>query len=377
MVANIANSMGDTVVFDSNTPGGYRLFGHSTDANSLAKIRLGNWDYVVLQEQSQFPSFPEWQVVRDVYPYARKLDSTIKAHNPCAETMFYMTWGRKNGDASNCSNWPPVCTYRGMDSLLALRYTIMADSNNALLSPVGKVWRQLRNTAPLIELYQADESHPSVAGTFAAACTFYTALFRKDPTSIRFNSTLPAGDAATIKSAAKTVLYSNLLTYNIGKFDPKPSFSIALTSPTTISLTNTSQNATRYLWKFGDGNTSNGISPSYTYSQVGNYTVKLYAYSACKVDSFSQTVMVSDLKETLGYQNRQIQLFPNPTLGELSIVTSEALLGEDFVVCNALGKVVLTGTIKNTFAIISLKDLPNGFYYFECKGIEPIKVVKE
>ncbi len=121
MLADVASSVGDVVTFDSNTPGGYTLQGHSTNASSLSKIAIGNWDYVVLQEQSQLPSFSNTQVANSVFPYAHYLDSLINAQNPCAETAFYMTWGRKNGDASNCTSWPPVCTYAGMDSLLSLR----------------------------------------------------------------------------------------------------------------------------------------------------------------------------------------------------------------------------------------------------------------
>jgi hypothetical protein len=106
-----------------------------------------------------------------------------------------------------------------MDSLLNLRYRMMADSNNAIVSPVGAVWENIRQNFPLIDLYQADESHPSVAGSYAAACCFYTALFRKDPTLITFNSGLSATDAANIKNAAKLIVYDNLLNWHIGEYD--------------------------------------------------------------------------------------------------------------------------------------------------------------
>ncbi|HEY0262763.1 MAG TPA: hypothetical protein VGB95_07035, partial [Chitinophagales bacterium] len=94
MIADAAASTNDILIFDSNAPGGYTLQEHSTNSTSLTKIAVGNWDYVVLQEQSQFPSFPDWQVEEDVFPYAKELDSIINAENPCAETVFYMTWGR-------------------------------------------------------------------------------------------------------------------------------------------------------------------------------------------------------------------------------------------------------------------------------------------
>ena len=133
LTRDIAASMGDTLEIDSNTPGGYTFQMHTTNTTSLNKIMQGNWDFVILQEQSQLPSFPYSQVETECFPFAEFLDSVINQYNTCGETMFYMTWGRKNGDASNCALWPPVCTYNGMDSLLRLRYCMMTDSNNAVV----------------------------------------------------------------------------------------------------------------------------------------------------------------------------------------------------------------------------------------------------
>jgi hypothetical protein len=179
LVANVAASVGDTLEFDSYTPGGYSFQLHSNDSNAIAKIKSKAWHYVVLQEQSQLPSFPWPLVESNVFPFAKKLDSMVKENNTCSRTIFYNTWGRKNGDPSNCASWPPVCSYAGMDSLLSLRYKWMADSNAALISPVAAVWKQIRNTDSSIELYQSDESHPSLAGSYAAACCFYATIFSK------------------------------------------------------------------------------------------------------------------------------------------------------------------------------------------------------
>ena len=44
LVANVAQSQGDNLVFDSNTPGGYTLNGHTTNAQSQSKIAQGTWD---------------------------------------------------------------------------------------------------------------------------------------------------------------------------------------------------------------------------------------------------------------------------------------------------------------------------------------------
>jgi gliding motility-associated-like protein len=61
----------------------------------------------------------------------------------------------------------------------------------------------------------------------------------------------------------------------------------------TISFTNNSSGAISYTWKFGDGNTSNNVSPSHSYNSPGTYPVTLIAENAdgC-VDSMQQLVTI-------------------------------------------------------------------------------------
>ena len=210
MVADMATSTGDTVIYDMYAPGGATFYGHSLSTISTGKIMTGNWDYVVLQGQSLelWGNFPDIEVS---VPGAVSLDSLINIYNPCGETMFYRTWGRKNGFGST--------SYFTLDSIIHVNYVKLADSLNGVLSPVGEVWKYIIENFPAIELYQADESHPSVAGTYAAACCFYSALFRKDPSLSNFNSSVSATDATIIKAAAKIIVYDSLLKWHIGEYD--------------------------------------------------------------------------------------------------------------------------------------------------------------
>ena len=69
MVSNMAISTGDALIYDSNTPGGFRFLNHASDATSLAKINSNSWDYVVLQAQSQEAAWIPAQMEVDLYPY--------------------------------------------------------------------------------------------------------------------------------------------------------------------------------------------------------------------------------------------------------------------------------------------------------------------
>jgi hypothetical protein len=364
MVANIALSTGDKLFFDSNTPGGYTLELHSTNSTSLSKIAVGNWDYVVLQEQSQLPSFPISMVQTEVFPFAKYLDSIIHQKNNCAETVFYMTWGRKNGDANNCSFWPPVCTYEGMDSLLNLRYSIMADTYNALLSPVGAVWKYIRENYPSINLYQADESHPSVAGTYAAACCFYTVFFRKDPTLINFNASLSATDAANIRTATKNIVYNQLLKWHIGEYIPKANFNITMLDSNQVKFTNTSINTKNYVWHFGDGNTATDFSPTYQYKNAGTYTAKLIANKCSIADTLAKTIIITTIENNNTNNTESFSIYPNPSTSFLNIKQNFAK-NIYYKIVTVTGKIVQSGILKNAENKINIAHLIDGIYFIQ------------
>ncbi len=366
MIADMATATGDTLIYDSNTPGGFTLQGHSTNAITINKIKAGNWNYVVLQEQSQRPSFPISQVQTSVFPYAQILDSLINHHDSCAETVFYMTWGRKNGDASNCAFFPPLCTYQGMDSLLNLRYRMMADSNDAIVSPVGAVWNYIRANHPSIELYSADESHPSVAGTYAAACSFYTSFFRKDPSSIPFNSSLSALEAQTIRNAAKVVVFDSLPKWHIGEYDPVASFShVALPDTAcTVHFANTSKNADNYWWDFGDGTFSFMENPTHIYTSIGNYSIRLAASKCGKFDT-TEVVLFGPCPVSipeLGNTNLRWSIFPNPVKQALGISDINDM-DYSFSIINTTGTEVLKGNSPRVHERIDVAHLPAGVYF--------------
>jgi len=63
---------------------------------------------------------------------------------------------------------------------------------------------------------------------------------------------------------------------------PQASFSWSPNPPqenVPVQFTNLSSGAIRYLWNFGDGDSSGDINPSHEYNATGNFTVDLYAFN--------------------------------------------------------------------------------------------------
>ena len=55
---------------------------------------------------------------------------------------------------------------------------------------------------PDLELYVTDKRHPSLAGTYLAACTVYASLFGKSPVGNAYTAGLPADVAAHLQQVA-------------------------------------------------------------------------------------------------------------------------------------------------------------------------------
>lgn len=272
MVHDAALSAGDNLVFDIYAPGGYRLIDHATDGMSQSKIAAGGWHYVMLQGQSQEPITHNGEFIGG----GGQLNNLVAQSNPCAVTMLYMTWGRKNGDASNCADYPVMCTYQGMDTTLRNNYLHLAAAIDGEVSPVSVVWSYLRQNHPNIELYQPDESHPSPAGSYAAACCFYTTIFKKDPTLISFNPGLNATDAAVIRNAVKIKVFNNLSAWDFVRLPTSGFTWQAGTGTNELIFAPLSQGVQQtYFWDFGDGTTSSIPQPIHSFSTNGPYTVTL------------------------------------------------------------------------------------------------------
>lgn len=347
-VSLLASSFGDSVYFDSSTPGGYKLMDHVTNPTTLAKINAEDWDFVVIQAQSQEPAKHPTQLATEVLPYATQLNELIKSNNSCTETVFYMTWGRKYGDAYNCATWPPVCTFLGMQERLMSGYMTMAEENNSTVAPVGLSWKHAMDNDPdsLINLYSGDNSHPSLSGSYLTACVMYATLFQKSPFGSDYFAGLSELDALFLQQMANDVVlnqdynftfsdpYTNI-NYDLGWeswFDlgniTVPGFSYT-GNEATYNFFDNSLNADSYLWDFGDGGTSVLQNPSHTYTGSGNYIVTQSASNACFENDIQDTINLTiDHSGEIAHEPF-VSVSPNPGNGHFELLIKCSGLTDD------------------------------------------------
>jgi hypothetical protein len=318
VLQNFATAMGDTLLFDQNTIGGYTLQMHSVDTTSISKIFSQHWDIVVLQEQSQLPAFPPAQVDTTTYPYAHILDSMVHANDSCTRTMFMMTWGYENGDTSNCASWPPVCTYAGMQLRLRQSYLQMGQDNAALVAPVGAAWEVVRDSFPAINMYISDLHHPAMPGTYLAAAVFYASIYHKSPEPCSYTAGLALSDATQLKHAAKKVTLDSLSLWQQYGHYPYAQFSYTQNG-NTISTHNQAVGADSYSWNFGDGQNSNADSVTHNYA-AGTYIMRFTAATACFTETITDTLYISPSGVNAIYMPGDLLRIVNAGSGSISII---------------------------------------------------------
>ncbi len=291
MVSDLSSSLGDVLLFDSNTPGGQTFQNHAANPINYQKMAEQPWDYIILQGQSQEPSFPYGQVNTQTLPYAVQLADSAKAIQPCSQVNYFMTWGRQNGDPQ----WDSINTFDKMNGRLRDAYLRIADSANAAVSPVAVAWKYVRDNYPVINLYQQDGSHPSLTGSYLAACVFYSALYHKPSTGSAYNPGIDHADALLIQQIASTIVLDSLPTWMLVHPNSTLQASASYSSIPGASLLSFSASANQdapFTWYFPDMTIETGAIIGFEYN-LSTYQVMLIAEGLCDTDTLLIDVNVA------------------------------------------------------------------------------------
>jgi PKD repeat protein len=315
MVSQMATLEGHTLIKEVYAPGGSSFQGHASNPTTLSNIASNDWDFVTLQEQSVRPAGSWASVNAYVFPYAKILVDSIRKANECAIPIFYNTWGRRDGiEGEDSTN-----TFQKMNQRLHNSYTYMADKNSAKLGPVGIGFEHvyLDGTAPMSHeaLYSGDGSHPSIFGSYLAACIFYELIFDATSEGTTF---LPEGvsdlEADYLQSVANHVIYS-VDSVNVDYTNPEAEYNTSFDG-LTVTYTNLSVHAFSYLWEFGDGETSTEEHPIHVYPDEAEYEATLTAYYCDREGITTDGTNYTNLDELI---QSSFTVYPNPSSGSVNI----------------------------------------------------------
>jgi len=143
-----------------------------------------DWDVVVLQGHSLGPISEG--TAEPFRRAARKFARIARQHG--TRPVFFMTWA-----------------YTGepeMTAKLDEAYTGIGRELDAQVVPVGLAFATVTAERPALGLRIADARHPSLAGTYLAACTFFAALYGQSPEGLDYDAGLGEETASYLQRMA-------------------------------------------------------------------------------------------------------------------------------------------------------------------------------
>ena len=164
----------DSVLVVVSAPGGFAFKDHVESTQTQSSVQAENWDWVVLQENGGYASFPPEKAQTEVYPFAAQLRDMVKANNKGTKILLYMTHGYRDG-ASWCDQDPAVCSYGQMQNEIRRNYIFMGNSLDAGIAPAGMMWKIILSQKEL-GLWDADTVHPSPTGSYISALTLFAVM---------------------------------------------------------------------------------------------------------------------------------------------------------------------------------------------------------
>ena len=205
LVRELACAAGTKVVTMQSTPGGASLNDHVENASTLAAIAADDWDYVVLQDQQQFPGSRLRGLETYHLPAALTLVDASRQHRAQTQVVFYMVWARQDGDAQNCEYFPLLCTFAGMTRGVSQGYRFYAERTRTEVSPVALAWQAVHDdpespVAPAA-LWK-DGSHASLAGSYLAAALLTGTLLDISTAPLAYHGKLDAQVASYLRTMA-------------------------------------------------------------------------------------------------------------------------------------------------------------------------------
>jgi len=164
LIAKLAAARGKPIEHRMISAGGASLRTHWNAGEPLKAIQGGRYDHVVLQEQSTLPV----KNAKRMHENVRLFGEAIKAAG--ARTVLYMTWARQNAPESQ--------------QAITDAYTSIGRELGATVVPVGLARQSFLGKHDQPVLHDKDQSHPTLAGSYLAACVFLAVLFGETPVGI-------------------------------------------------------------------------------------------------------------------------------------------------------------------------------------------------
>lgn len=211
MLQEMLHQQGSLTTIHQSTEPGVSLSYHVKSETTIKKLNSQAWDYVVLQEMPARILIPE--VVRYQFnPSVIKLDSIIRKKG--GQTILYESYPISKYPAHYCYHSSMIssqlkekdyCSVELLNSTQELKIIKKSfrEINKIIkgnLALVGTSFELCKKKFPELMLFEsAEDTHPSLLGSYLIACVFYKVLTGEKAVGINYNAGLNLNDTRKIK----------------------------------------------------------------------------------------------------------------------------------------------------------------------------------
>ncbi len=318
----IADADGINCEVSSVTASGYKLseFADKNDEYGIQVYSLltqYEWDYVVVQENRRTLIENPTQTEKAV----KTLHSLIKKAG--AKMVIYATQPNNIGYEFTLNSTKLYLTDLQIEQILTRNNFKISNEYEGLIALSGTNFMRVMLDFPEIKMYKSDNLHPTVQGSYLAACTIYHTIFGKTPYGNKF---LPGSEYDTGNLLKKMTVEEALILQQIA--DSSLTINehyVTVNKGESLKLTGTffaSSNNNLYLgynnnifWNTTDltGISINRVTGQFTALKTGKYQVMattdsgLICYTTVDVKQPAKTLNIKEnkiLKVVKGYKGK-------------------------------------------------------------------------
>ena len=162
----------------------FSAYGFDSKNNVVFNKLDRKFDAAIVMDCSQCPIHPQLKGAFE--EFTKKNAEVFRKHR--AKPAFFMSWAYEDKPE--------------MTAQLATEYTNAGNANDALVIPAGLAFAKALYKRPSLGLYADDRRHPSVEGTYLAACTVFAALYNRSPEGNAYTAGLDPATARFLQGVA-------------------------------------------------------------------------------------------------------------------------------------------------------------------------------
>jgi hypothetical protein len=224
-------------------------------------------------------------------------------------------------------------------------------------APIGLAWIKGINYLPAVDLWDTDQAHPSLYGSYLTASVIFSSIFNFPSKNLNYTAGITSGTASVLRAFSDSVVFDPAVhaKYNLGGMKK-------ITINSSNGQLSLSGNYLAYKWFHNK--TLVGTSATLPLNANGSYYALAKDNDNCYIKSCTYTELTTGVSEHFGLS--EASLFPNPSSGTVFFKLAETSGNVGIRFIDAGGRsYLLNTTCVNGEGQFDTSELAPGCYLLE------------